>query len=810
MVPAKELGYAIRALRREPRFAVFCVLMLGVGIAANTAIFSIVNGVLLQALPYREPARLVTLGEVIPAIAATYPTLPVSARHFTEWRQSSTSFESLSAISTRTSNLTGVDEPERIQVARVSASFFETLGANPELGRGFLPGEDSEGQDRVVVISDAFWKRRFQAEPAILGKTITLDGVPCSVVGILPARFQFPALALFESGPTLAEKPELLRPLVFSEYELNEPMGAFNYPVVARLKAGVSPEAALTELNVIAAQLEKASGETVNLRASVRSLRENMVGASRRGLIVLFCAVGAVLLIACVNLANVMLARAERKGREWAIRSALGASRASLLRQVLAETVVLALLGGTLGVILAAGSLGELIRHVPADIPRLAEVRLDVRVLLFALGLTLTTGLLSGLVPAWRLTRDAPQSALRTKGRTSTSERRGARFRDGLVGVEVGLSAVLLILAALLGSSFIRVMRNDKGFRAPTVLAADISIPLNKYQEDEQRIRFHEQVLDRLQSQPGVVTAALSTAVPLTGETWVDSAWVPGDPRPQLERPIVNVRFVSESYLETMGIPLIAGRSFTRHDRGRKVAILSERIAELLWPGRVAVGRRFARSDDDIYEVIGVAGDVRTDPDQPSVAIVYRPYWEWAPRRVMLVARAAVEPGSIAPAVRSVVRSVDPDVPVPEMRTMHEILVESVAQRKFQMLLSASFAAAALLLAALGTYGVVSYAVALRTNEMGIRMALGASPSTLRRMILSQAMVPVVAGLTLGTITALLAGRLVRSMLYDVSPNDPVIITAVILLLAAVGLGGAWSPAERAVKVNPLAVLHDE
>jgi predicted permease len=353
-------------------------------------------------------------------------------------------------------------------------------------------------------------------------------------------------------------------------------------------------------------------------------------------------------------------------------------------------------------------------------------------------------------------------------------------------------------------------MRDDKGFRAPTVLAADITIPLNKYQEDEQRIRFHEQVLERLHSQPGVVIAALSTAVPLTGETWVDSAWVPGDPRPQFERPIVNVRFVSEDYLETMGIPLIAGRSFTLHDRGRKVAILSERIAESLWPGRVAVGRRFARADDELFEVIGVAGDVRSDPDQPPAAIVYRPYWEWAPRRVTLVARAAAEPGSIAPAVRSVIRSVDPDVPVPEMRTMHEILEESVAQRKFQMLLSTSFAAAALLLAALGTYGVVSYAVALRTNEMGIRMALGASPSNLRRMVLRQAMIPVVAGITLGTITALLAGRLVRSMLYDVSPNDPAIIAVVITLLAAVGLTGAWSPARRAVKVNPIAVLHDE
>jgi putative ABC transport system permease protein len=378
------------------------------------------------------------------------------------------------------------------------------------------------------------------------------------------------------------------------------------------------------------------------------------------------------------------------------------------------------------------------------------------------------------------------------------------------VSAEVGLSTVLLILAALLGSSFLRVMRSDKGFQAPTVLAANVAIPWTKYQEPAQRNHFHELVLDRLRSQPGVVSAAISTALPLTGETWVDLAWVPGDSRPQVERPIVNVRFVSGDYLRTMGIPLIAGRTFNESDLKRKVAILSERLAERFWPGVSAVGRQFTRGDEQLCEVIGVVGDVRADPDKPPVAMIYRPYWDWAPRQVMLVARAAGDPRSLAATLRAVIRSVDQDVPIPEMHTMREILEESVAQRRFNMLLSASFAATALLLAALGIYGVVSYTVARRTNEMGIRMALGARPWHLRRMVLRQALTPVAVGLIFGTAAALAAGRLVASMLYEVSTRDPATIAIVLTLLAAVALAAAWSPTRRATKVNPIEALRYE
>ena len=805
-----ELKYAIRNLAREPLFGALCILVLALGIGANTAIFSIVNGVLLQQLPYREPEQLVSLREIIPAVAANYPTLPVSARHFVEWKQRSTSFVSIAAHIVGTGNLTGAGEPERLQTARVSANFLDTLGVQPALGRGFVPGEDVEGQDRVVVISSGLWERRFQADPAIAGKTIMLDSVPCTIVGVLPPRFQYPSTAIFESGPMTEERPEVLRPVVFSENELRELMGQFNYPAVARLKPGVGREAARAELNIIASQLEKTAGEKVNLQAAVFPLQESMVGRSRRGLVMLLCAVGAVLLIACVNLANVMLARAERKGREWSIRSALGASGAHLVREVLAETALIALTGGLLAITLASAGLGVLVRHVPADVPRLNQVTMDMRVLLFSLTVTLATGLLFGLGPAWRCTRSKPQEALKAGGRTATGARQGMRFRQMLVSAEVGLSAALLILAALLGISFMKVLRSDKGFRAPTVLAADVAIPLSKYREVGQRDHFYEEVLARLQSHAGIHSAAISTALPLTGETWIDSAWVPGDPRPPVERPVANVRFVSQDYLKTMGIPLLAGRTFSERDRKRKVAILSERFAAALWPGQDPLGRFLTRGDERLEEVIGIAGDVRADPDKPAVAMIYRPYWDWSPRHVTLIARAQGDPLSIASILREAIRSVDRDVPVPAMRTMQEILAESVAQRRFQMLLSLSFAVMALLLAALGIYGVVSYATARRTPEMGIRAALGAQVGQLRRMMLRQAMTPVLAGLFLGAAAALATRRFLGSMLYGVTADDPVIIAAVMALLAAVALAASWAPIRQATRADPLEVLRYE
>jgi putative ABC transport system permease protein len=427
-------------------------------------------------------------------------------------------------------------------------------------------------------------------------------------------------------------------------------------------------------------------------------------------------------------------------------------------------------------------------------------------VLLFAFAITAATGLLFGLAPAWRSSRTDPQAALKSGGRSATGGAGGRRIRATLVGAEVGLSAVLLITAALLMTSFVRLMRADKGFQAPSVLAVDVSIPWAKYSEPAQRNAFHERVVARLASQPGVLSAAVSTALPLQGETWIDDVSLPGDSRQGFARPTTNVRFITSDYFRTMGIPLLAGRTFSDNDRQRKVLVISERLARTLWPGQDPVGRQVFTSTKT-YEVIGLAHDVRVDADKPPVAMIYKPYWEWAPRRVMLVARAAGDPRSIMGAVRAAIHGVDADVPVPEMRTMREVLEESVAQRRFQMTLAGAFAATALLLAALGIYGVVSYSVARRTNEMGIRMALGARSGQLHRLVVRQSMAPVALGLAAGIAAALVAARVLGSLLYEVSARDPLTISAVAALLAAVALAASYVPARRATAVDPLDAL---
>jgi predicted permease len=803
-----DLRHAARTLLHEPGFAAVAILTVAAGVGANTAIFSIVNGVLLRPLPYFEPDRLVSLREVVPAMAQRYPTLPVSARHFVEWRRLLKSFERLSAMEPVSATLAGGDEAEQLDAMRVSADMFRTLGVDPLLGRTFLDGEDQEGKDGVAVLSYGFWRRRFHSDAGIIGRTIRLNSQVVTVVGVLPAWLDFPSLQVMEIGRSNAARPEVYLPLVFTKDALGELMGRFNYNVVARLKRGASIAQAVAEMNVAAGQLEKMAGEKVGLQALALPLLDAMAGKSRLGLMVLLGAVGSVLLIACVNLANLMLVRAERQWHESAIRIALGAGRGRLLRQGLAQAVLIALLGGALGVALAAAVLATLLANAPADIPRLEEVRLDMHVMFYALGITAVASLLFGLGPAWRAARTDPQGALKAGGRTATAGAGGLRLRNALVTAEVCLSAVLLVTAALLMTSFSRVMRAEKGFRAPTVLAAEIQIPPAKYGKDEQRNDFYKRLLDRLATEPGVLSAAISTTLPLEGETWIDKVSLPGDTAPDFEKPTANVRFVSPDYLRTMGVPLLAGRSFTDNDH-REVVIVSERLARMLWHEQDPVGRK-VMDGGAAREVIGVARDVRAEAHKPAVAMLYRPYWEWAPVRVKLVTRAAGDPRSIIGAVRSALRSVDPDVPLARIRTMLEVLEQSVAERRFQMLLAAAFAGTALLLAFLGIYGVVSYSVARRANEIGIRMALGARGGDVYRMVLRQAMMPVTLGLVAGLAGALVTGRILTSLLYEISPGDPATMIAGGLLLASIGLAASFLPARRAISVDPVAALRQE
>jgi len=799
------LRLAIRQLSRTPGLSAIVVLTLALGIGATTAIYSVVSGVLLRPLAFREPDSLIFLGELIPG--SEYGVWPASARHFTEWRGQSASFESLSAISAGAVNLTGKGEPERLEEMRVSANLFTALGVRPAIGRGFLPDEDHSGRDRVAVLSNQFWQRKYHGDPGIIGATILLDNEAYTVVGVLPAWFHFPnahALLSYYPGTT---QPDLFTPLVFSADELRQLMGRFNYGVIGRLRTGVSRQAAETELTGICTQLSRQSGEKADLRAIATPFQEAIVGKARLGLLVLMGAVGAVLLIICVNLANLLLVRAEGRAVDSAIRLALGASRSQLLWQSMVETLLMALVGGVLGAALAASGLRFLVQVAPPEIPRLDEVRIDGGVLAFAVALTGLTGLVFGLGPAWRAASSDPQVTLRSRSRTLAAE--GGRLRNALIAAETGLSAALLILAGLLLASLSRLVHVPTGFTAPTVLAADISIPWTKYKEAAQKNAFFERVVSNLASAPGVASAAISSALPLKGEIWIDSAWLPGDSRPLFDRPATNVRFVSPEYFRTMGIPMTAGRTFATSDRGHNVAVISERLADTLWPGGNAIGRSF-EGGFGLYEVIGIVGDVRTDAHKAPVPIFYHPYWDWPPLNSTIVARAVGDPRSIASVLRQAVASVDPDVPVPSLRTMQEVLDDSLSQRRFQAMLGAAFAGAALLLAALGIYGVVSYSVARRTNEIGIRAALGARPSDLRWMVVRQGLAPVSIGLLGGIAAALALGHFLSGLLFEIKSDDPTTIIFVALIILATAAAACLMPARRATQVDPVEALRSD
>ncbi len=798
---------SIRALLREPGFSLGAILMLALGLGAVTAAFSLVNTVLLTPLSYAAPDRLVTIREVLPPIAHLYPSLPVNARHFVEWRKACPAFESMAIVDPTALTLTGAGDPERIDAARVSPNLFRILGIRPTIGRDFADDEEQDGRDAVALLTDGLWRRRFAADPAIVGRTLILNGRPHVVIGILPADFRFPDRNVFNAGQSVSPRTEIFRPKVFSPDELRDLLGRFNYAVIARLRPEASPQRAAAELEAVQARMEDLAGEHPHERALLTPLLDTVVGKSRRGLLVLMGAIGVVLLIVCVNLANLLLARAERRGRESAIRAALGAGRLRLLRHAFSETAAIAGAGGLLGLAFAWLGIYLLRHYAPVDIPRLDELRLDGRVLAFAGALVAAAALLFGLLPAWRVSGADPQSALRGGGRGSTGARAGVRLRFALVTCEVALSAMLLILAGLLINSFVRLVRAEKGFRAPAVLAVDIGLSGDRYQEDAAREGFYQRVFQNLASQPGVQAGAIVSALPLQGETWIDNASTNPDPHTGIP---VNVRFVSFDYFRTMGIPLRDGRTFNPGDRTRKVAVISERLASAFWPGQNPIGRRFTRGHDQWFEVVGIAGDVRADADKPPVAMMYRPYWDYTPLRTVLVAQAAGDPYSIAGAMRAAIRQADPDTPIPQMRTMSELLDESVAARRFQMTLAAAFAILSLLVAGLGVYAVVSYTVARRTPELGIRAALGARSGDLYGIVLRQGMAPVIAGLAAAVVAAAALSRVLGSLLYEISGSDPFTMIAVAAILAVVALGACLVPAMRAGRVDPLTALRYE
>jgi putative ABC transport system permease protein len=782
------------------------VITLALGIGANTAIFSVVNTVLLQPLPFKESDRLVIVWEE--GTAQGFPRNSVSASNYIDWRDQNQVFEGMSILGRMNFNLTGVGEPERIDGRRVSANLFDLLGVQPRLGRAFLPEEDQPGSNRVVVLSHGLWQRRFGSNANIIGQPLTLNGQSFTVVGVMPPHFQFPS-----------PQDELWVPIAFTSQEAAN-RGNNSYEVIARIKPGVILEQAQAEMNTIAARLKQQYPDVVKSNGSVViPLREHLVGDIKPALLVLLGAVGFVLLIACANVANLLLARAAVRQKEVAVRIALGASRLRLIRQFLIESVLLAALGGVGGLLLALWGVSLLKAFIPENISQVQSITVDAKVLVFTLLVSLMTGLIFGLAPAMQSSRVNLNETLKEGGRDSASGSHGNRIRGLLVIAEVAVSLVLLIGAGLLINSFLRLLNVDSGFRADNLLTINVVLPELKYPDQARRTAFYSDLLSRIEALPGVQSAAVTNYIPLTlqGDTFGISIEGRPDPGPA-ERPDVVTRVISPKYFSTMGIELLQGREFGEEDRADspRVAVISETMARRLWPGEDPVGKRIKPGPPDSpvpwRTIIGVVKDVRqfelnADPKLQMYYCYVQPAF-FVPS--YLVVKTDVEPVSLAAAVRGAVWEIDKDQPVSNIRTMKEVLSESIARQRFSMLLLGIFAAVALALAAVGIYGVMSYSAAQHTREIGIRMALGAQSRDVLKLAIGQGMKLALAGVAVGLIGAFALTRLIESLLFGVSTTDPATFALVTFLLIAVALSACYIPARRATKVDPMIALRYE
>jgi putative ABC transport system permease protein len=797
----KDIRYGIRGLLKRPGFTAVVVLTLALGIGANTTIFSVVNAVLLRPLPFREPARLIRIWESNPKQG--WPDFTASAPNFKDWQSQQTAFEGLSAMEMSTFNL-GDGEPERIAAASVSANFFPMLGVTPVLGRSFVPEEERVGHDRVVVLSHALWQRRFGGDQTLVGKTIRLNAESYNVVGILPAEFQFVGTR------------ELWTPLVLDP--AREPWRAdrsnHNLLVFGRLKAGVTLPQAESDLGAVATRLEQQYPLNAGWGVRLRTFNDWIVPQEiRRSMFMLLAAVAFVLLIACANVANLLLVLAGARQREMAIRIALGGSRARLSRLLLTESLLLAGLGGVAGVLLALWSVALVAKSTTLNIPRLNEARVDAAVLGYTLVVSLLTGIIFGLAPAWRAAKLNLTSTLKEGGR-STDERR-QRLRSALVTSEIALALVLLVGAGLLMRSFIRLQNVPVGFTSANVATMQINLPASKYGPGAPRINFYDQLRARLRAVPGVTDAAAITQPPLTSGNWAMEVNPEGRAATASNAPLsADARAISPGYFHTMGIPLLKGRDFTEHDQGESplTLIVSEKFAERYWPNEDPIGKRFRPGTSNPFgEVIGVVGNVRNlSLEEEGRPAFYFSYGHIAMPGLTVVVRMAAGTTLPANALRAQVTALDPELPVFNQRTMDQIVANAVGQQRFQTVLLSIFSGVSLLLAAVGIYGLMSFLVKQRTHEIGIRMALGASRSNVLHLVIKRGMTLALLGIAVGVAGALALTRLLKSLLFGVTPTDLTTFGIVCAGLLLVALLACYIPARRATKVDPLVALRYE
>ncbi|MCI0567900.1 MAG: ABC transporter permease [Acidobacteria bacterium] len=799
----QDLRYGFRMLLKSPGITGIAILTLGLGIGANTAIFSVVNGVLLRPLPYHDPERLVRVhGNNVPMGLASAPVSPLDVADF---RDESRSFEELAAFSNSDAVLTGRGEPRSLSVTNASAGLMDVLGARPEFGRFLLPEEQKEGAERVIVLSHEFWQSEFGGDPAAIGQTLTLAGIPRRVVGILPAGFRS-----LLPGPM--GEADIYRPLILPS-DKGERGGHFAWSV-GRLRSGVTASQAQAELNGIAESIEKLYPATsTGWRTRVVPLRDDLVGDVRRGLLALCGAVGLVLAIACANVAGLLLGKAASRTREMAIRRTLGAGPWRISRQLLTESMLLSVAGGIFGVLLASWMKDLVLTTAGSSLPSWAEIRLDGSVLGFTFVISILTGLLFGLVPALHGSRSDLGSSLKEGGAQVGSGEGRARFRRFLVAGQVALSVVLLAGAGLLLQSLWRLLSVDTGFNTEKVVTLELSLPPARYPEPEQIAGFYHRLLEKIAPMPGLRHAGLVNILPLSGGYSGDSFLI--DERPAVvpgQEPTAEHRCVSEGYFEALGVPLVRGRLFTARDDARavKVGVINEAMARAFFPGEDPMGKHL-KYNGVSREIVGIVGDIR----HFSLAEDPRPEYYFPIRQdtlpsQTLVIRGSTDATALVPALRAAIRELDPNLAVASVRTLDSLVGASVAQPRFRAILLGAFAALALLLSAVGIYGVLATAVTQRTREIGVRMALGAERKDVLAMIVGQGMKLVVVGMGAGLVGSLALTRVLSGLLYQVSATDPFTFAAASILLGCVALLACGIPAYRAAKVEPMAALRVE